>query len=67
MSYFISKDENSSEQELKRKRYDILACDKMMYWYKMYVGYVVKPTSEKKKLKIRTLLLSKFFYFESGP
>ena len=31
MSYFIFKDETPADQQLQRKRYDILLCEKIIY------------------------------------
>ena len=69
LSYFISKDGNSSSELLERKRYDIiLACEKIIY---IDIGYKSAQRQRtdigKKILKIRRLLESKFFHIESCP
>ena len=57
LSYFTSKDENSSHHKLERKRYDILmAIEKMMYIDVGYKSVELKPTSDEKIIKIRGLL-----------
>ena len=68
MPYFTSKDENSSRSSTGEKTiwYDVLR-EKIIYidiWYK---SAQLIPTSYEKILKIRRLLLSKFFNFESSP
>ena len=69
LSYFISKDGNSSSELLERKRYDIiLACEKIIY---IDIGYKSAQRQRtdigKKILKVRRLLESKFFHIESCP
>ena len=57
MSYFTSKDENSSHHKLERKRWYIDGQRKDdIYWYRIYVRPEPKPTSDEKILKIRRLL-----------
>ena len=49
MSYFTSKDENSSHHKLERKRYDILtASEKMIY---VDIGYVSAPNQNRQVKK----------------
>ena len=67
MSYFTSKDEISSHTQNWTENDTIYWRPTKRYWYGIFVGLNSKPTIDEKILKIRRLLQSNFFYFESSP
>ena len=68
LSYFASKDENSSRSLTGEKMIWYNAFRKKMIYIDIgYKSATVKPTSYEKILKIRRLLWSEFFNFESSP
>ena len=67
MSNFTPKEETPPRRKLERKRYDILFRKKMIYIDLGFNRPLSKPTSDEKILKIKRLLKSKFFHFESSP
>ena len=68
LSYFTFKDENSSRAPTGKKTiwYNVLR-EKMIYIDIGYKSVRLKPKSYQKILKIRRVLSSKFFNFESSP